>query len=92
MVSQIVTALGITGAEQSKAEAMARALVIQLGQDHQEFKAFINDLQAEKTNYHVDYTILDRTDIAQVGPQSNVKLASGKRKGDRHQFCLTGYA
>jgi hypothetical protein len=87
MVARIVTALGITGAEQSKVEAMARALVIQLGQDHQEFKAFVNDLQAEQTNYTVSYTILDRTDIAQVGPQSNIKLASvNPEKGVRRLF------
>jgi hypothetical protein len=78
MANRIVTALGITGAEQSKAEAMARALVIQLGQDHYEFQVFMDDLQAEQTNYAVDYSALlaDNTVAAQVGPQSNVKLAS----------------
>jgi hypothetical protein len=57
---QIVTALGIGGADNiTKANAMAQALITQLGQDNQEFLAFINDLQAEGLNtaLNYDYTV-----------------------------------
>ena len=80
MVTRIVDALGLsglTGQELTNAKEMAKALVIQLGQDHQEFKAFIDDLEKEQTNYSVDYSqVLNSTNIAQAGAQSSVKLAS----------------
>ena len=80
MVARIVDAWGLSGLagqERTNANEMAKALVIQLGQDHQEFRAFIDDLEKEQTNHSVDYSqVLNSTNIAQAGTQSNVKLAS----------------
>jgi hypothetical protein len=58
MKAQIVTALGVTGAEATKANALAEALIIQLGQDNEEFRAFVDDLTAEGLTgaRDIDYT------------------------------------
>jgi len=58
MKAQIVAALGVTGAEATKANALAEALIIQLGQDNEEFRAFVDDLTAEGLTgaRDVDYT------------------------------------
>jgi hypothetical protein len=45
MENQIIDALGLTGIE--NADKMAQALVIQLAQDQEEFRAFIDDITAE---------------------------------------------
>jgi hypothetical protein len=77
MKAKIVTALGLTGV--ANADAMAEALVIQLGQDMSELDAFIEDLQLEgitTNNVHPG-------DLAQAQARSGVRLAhvGGTRTG-----------
>jgi type II secretory pathway pseudopilin PulG len=71
MTPQIVAKLGFSGAN---ANEVAKALIIQLGQDHEEFKAFINDLEAETgCDSVLGYTGFT---VASAGSQSNEKLAA----------------
>jgi hypothetical protein len=70
MKLQITEALGITG--ETNADKMAEALIIQLGQDNEEFRAFINDLQAEG----VFSDLLNAISwLASTNSQSNTRLA-----------------
>jgi hypothetical protein len=71
MKAYIVAQLGVTGAEESKAQTMAEALIIQLGQDNEEFRAFVDDLQAEGLNtaLNYDYTKAGYVNVASVGVQ-----------------------
>jgi hypothetical protein len=80
----------LTTEQQATARTALRALIIQLGQDAEELRAFKTDVEAEWTNYQpTNYdTILD-TDVtatynfAQIAPQSSVRLAS-HIKDDAH--------
>jgi hypothetical protein len=69
MKAPVVTALGVTGAEATKANALAEALIIQLGQDNEEFRAFVDDLTAEglTTALNFDYTKAGYTAVSSVG-------------------------
>lgn len=69
MKNKIIAALGLTGV--ANADKMAEALVIQLCQDHEEFRAFVDDITAEGLNV-LNY----QGPVASVAPQSNVKLAA----------------
>jgi hypothetical protein len=82
MKTKIVDALGLTGV--ANADKMAEALIIQLGQDNEEFRALIGDFQkanelnkSDLTNWPNDITnALDGSyTIAQVQPQSSTHLA-----------------
>jgi hypothetical protein len=102
MKTQIVTQLGLTGTEQSKAEKMAEALIIQLGQDNEEFRAFIDDLGAKgtfSTALSHDYSTGAET-VSSVGSQSDIKLAAvnpettfdpEELKGNKVYEKYTGY-
>jgi hypothetical protein len=88
MRGQIIEALGLdglTGDQQTAAQQMADALIIQLGQDREELRAFKDDLTAEADeekgnrpafaqalNYQVGSGMQT---VAQAGTQSNVRLA-----------------
>jgi hypothetical protein len=83
MKGQIITALGLTG--KPNADQMAEALVIQLVDDVEEFRAFINDLKGEAANYAPDMTteVLNHTfnlntyhQIAEVQETQTQRLAS----------------
>jgi hypothetical protein len=83
METQIVEALGLdtlTGEQLARANAMADALIIQLGQDHEEFTAFVNDLQASGSTFSTalgwDYKIESIAQIASLGSQSSTRLAA----------------
>jgi hypothetical protein len=82
MADLIVSKLGITGDStlMTNAQNMAKALVIQLGQDQQEFAAFIKDLQEEDQNYNssshkFDNVLNSTAAIAGISTQSNIRLA-----------------
>jgi hypothetical protein len=82
MKKKITDALGLTGVE--NADKMAEALIIQTGQDNEEFRALIDDFQkatelaiAGDTTYTHNLTnVLNATyNIAQTQPQSLPRLA-----------------
>jgi hypothetical protein len=77
MKTQIVNALGLTGV--TNADKMAEALIIQLGQDNEEFRAFIDDLGAEGLTNALspghDYST-GAFVVASAGMQSGPKLAA----------------
>jgi hypothetical protein len=82
MADLIVSKLDITGdsALMTNAQNMAKALVIQLGQDQQEFATFIKDLQKEDENYNssspkFDSVLNSTAAIAGISPQSSIRLA-----------------
>jgi flagellar motor protein MotB len=76
MKTRIITALGLDTLTEANdianANKMAEALIIQLGQDNEEFRAFINDLQAESPKFDV---LLNDTTLAMSAPQSATRLA-----------------
>jgi hypothetical protein len=72
MKTQILAKLGLTGV--TNADAMAEALIIQLGQDNEEFRAFIEDLTKEGLTTARDY---DYSGLIAMGTsQSDIKLAA----------------
>jgi hypothetical protein len=74
--TQIVTALGLdtlAGGQLANADDMAEALIIQLGQDHEEYKALVNDLQAEGRFGNL---FNDTIKFASLGSQSSTRLAA----------------
>ncbi|MDR2619437.1 MAG: hypothetical protein LBC62_11265, partial [Treponema sp.] len=76
--SQIVTALGLTG--DNNANKMAEALIIQLGQDNEEFRALIDDFKTRETDlsYALNSNYAQYL-TAQAQTQSGIKLAGLKR-------------
>jgi hypothetical protein len=83
--SQIVEALGITQSyNETNANEMAKALIVQLGQDNEEYRAFVDDLIAENENEDANAatgtfsTVLSWSfTIAQANSQpTDIKLAS----------------
>jgi hypothetical protein len=86
MKTQILAKLGLnglTGAQLTNANAMAEALIIQLGQDHKEITAFYDDLVKE-TGFGVALA-----EVAQANSQSDIKLAAVNpviRRGVSHPF------
>jgi hypothetical protein len=89
MKTQIITQLGLTGV--ANADAMANALIIQLGQDNEEFRALINDIQAESLDFALNYDYsTGAAAVSSVGEQSTTRLASvdvtfdkGELKGNK---------
>jgi hypothetical protein len=76
----VVGGLGLDGVEH--ANAMVNALIIQLGQDAEELRAFVDDVEAKNLTYDgvnaLDTLLCNEGDIANfasVAPQSSVRLA-----------------
>jgi hypothetical protein len=80
MKAQIVEALGLdtlTGGQLANANAMADALIIQLGQDHEEFHAFVDDVVASNYTYAMGWSYsAGKTTLSSLGSQSSTRLAS----------------
>jgi hypothetical protein len=66
---KIVAALGASSGD-TKVEEMARALVIQMGQDNEEFRALINDLEnvTNNSSYPRNFTTTLDGDLTPVNP------------------------
>jgi hypothetical protein len=72
MKTRIINSLGLTGV--TNADAMAEALVIQLAQDQEEYRAFIDDITGE---HLMDGWLANYAGpVASVSPQSAVRLAA----------------
>jgi hypothetical protein len=76
MKTQIIDALGVTGKD--NAESMASALITQFG-DNEEFRAFVDDLQAEGLTTALNYDYSNAIpEVSKANSQSDTKLASVK--------------
>jgi hypothetical protein len=73
MIGQITSNLGISGTEANK---LAEALIIQLGQDQEELRAFRTDLEKEGLTGALEYPCGPTLISAPAEQQSSVRLAS----------------